>query len=83
MTVEITVRLPEAQAERLRQLAQAQGKSLETYIAETLASVAPVPAHTLRAWQEFLASMEPLSEEQQAILERESARRPLYEGREE
>jgi hypothetical protein len=32
------------------------------------------PAPTLRAWQEFLASLEPLTEEQKAILEREAAR---------
>lgn len=83
MAVEITIRLPDTQAEHLRRLAAAQGVSLETYIAEMLERVAPVSASTLPLWQEFLASLEPLSEEQQAILEREAARRPLYEGREE
>ncbi|MCS6920047.1 MAG: BrnA antitoxin family protein [Fimbriimonadales bacterium] len=81
MAIEITVRLPEGQVERLQRLAQARGVSLETYIAEVVAHAAPEPAHTLQAWQEFLTSLEPLSEEQKVVLERESTRHPLFEGR--
>lgn len=81
MAVEITIRLSESQAERLRALAQARGVSLETYLAEVAVQAAAQPAPTLSAWQEFLATLEPLSPEQQAILEREAARRPLFEER--
>ncbi|MCX7926387.1 MAG: BrnA antitoxin family protein [Fimbriimonadales bacterium] len=41
MAVEITIRLPESQAERLRALAQARGVSLEALVRETLQRALP------------------------------------------
>ncbi|MEN3000874.1 MAG: hypothetical protein ABDI19_03420 [Armatimonadota bacterium] len=65
--------------EILQRAEEFRGKRVRLIVLDAEAA----PAPTLDAWQEFLANLEPLTEEQIAILEREARRRSLFEGREE